>query len=132
MSDALTPEEERAIAQLSDAVASQLAEGKSRENIVKELLKQEWHEDAAVQFVDNIANAMHEYENSSEGRNEIAKRYARHMIYGVLWVVGGTVVTVATYGAASEGGKYVVAWGAIVYGAIDFFRGLWGWLKYKD
>ena len=26
--------------------------------------------------------------------------------------------------AATGGGKYVVAWGAIVFGAIQFFRGL--------
>ncbi len=46
------------------------------------------------------------------------------MIFGALWCVGGIVVTVATYRAASGGGAFVVAWGAILFGAIQFFRGL--------
>jgi hypothetical protein len=54
--------------------------------------------------------------------NEQAKK---NMIYGGLWAVGGTVVTVWTYASASDGGgHYVVAWGAIIFGAIQFFRGL--------
>jgi hypothetical protein len=50
-------------------------------------------------------------------------------------VAGGTVVTIATYSAAASsptGGRYIVAWGAIVFGIIDFFRGLFGWLENKD
>lgn len=54
------------------------------------------------------------------------------MLYGTLWAIGGTVVTAVTYSAASGGGVYVIAWGAIVFGIIDFFIGLFGWLKYKD
>lgn len=46
------------------------------------------------------------------------------MLQGALWCIGGTVVTVASYSAASSGGRYVVAWGAIVFGATPFFRGL--------
>ena len=48
------------------------------------------------------------------------------------WVVGGIVATVATYKAASEGGVYFIFWGAVIFGAIDFFRGLAGWLKYNN
>ena len=54
--------------------------------------------------------------------NEQAKK---NMIYGALWAVGGTVLTLWTYSSASSGGgRYVVAWGAIIFGAIQFFRGL--------
>jgi hypothetical protein len=45
-------------------------------------------------------------------------------LYGGLWCVGGIIVTAVTYSAASGGGSYVVAWGAILFGAIQFFRGL--------
>ncbi len=47
------------------------------------------------------------------------------MVFGALWCIGGIVVTVVTYSAAASGGTYVVAWGAIVFGAIQFFRGLY-------
>ena len=38
----------------------------------------------------------------------------------------GVVITALTYSAAvtAGGGRYVVAWGAVVFGAIQFFRGL--------
>lgn len=67
---------------------------------------------------------------SSESSNSelLAKQYAGKMVSGLLWAIGGTIVTVATYEAASEGGTYFIAWGAIVFGIIDFFRGLFGWM----
>lgn len=48
----------------------------------------------------------------------------RDLIVGGLWCLGGTVVTVATWSMASGGGSYVVAWGAILFGGIQFVRGL--------
>jgi hypothetical protein len=135
MSEELTKKEEEALQQLFQAVASELSEGKSKEKIVKELVKQDWPEDSAVQFVNNVEEEMNRYKESPEGRQILAQKYARHMGYGLLWAVGGTVVTAVTYSAAASspsGGTYVVAWGAILYGVIDFFRGLFGWLKYKN
>ena len=61
----------------------------------------------------------------------LAEKYKRHMIYGSLWFFGGGIVTLATYAASSGGGFFVVFWGAMLWGAIDFFRGLTGWWKYK-
>jgi hypothetical protein len=46
------------------------------------------------------------------------------MVYGALWCVGGIIITAVTYGAASGGGRYMVAFGPIIYGAIRFFRGV--------
>ena len=46
---------------------------------------------------------------------------------GGIFCVIGTVVTVASYAAASgssEGGSYVVAWGAILFGGIQALRGV--------
>ena len=50
----------------------------------------------------------------------------RNMVFGALWCIGGFVVTAVTYQAAANvgGGPYVIAWGAILFGAIQFFRGL--------
>jgi hypothetical protein len=52
----------------------------------------------------------------------------RNMVLGGIICAVGLIITVATYSAASEGGgSYVVAWGAIIFGAIRFFRGLAGY-----
>jgi hypothetical protein len=50
----------------------------------------------------------------------------RNMLVGGLWCVGGILVTGYTLAASSGpgGGTYVVAWGAILFGGIQFFRGL--------
>ena len=40
----------------------------------------------------------------------------KDMIYGALWCVGGTVLTMAHIG--------FIFWGAIVFGGIQFFRGV--------
>jgi len=45
----------------------------------------------------------------------------RNIVVGGLWCLGGIVVTAATY---SSGGRYVVAWGAILFGGIQLIRGL--------
>lgn len=49
---------------------------------------------------------------------------AKNMVIGGLWCLGGIIVTAATYSAAQGGGTYVVAWGAIAFGGIQFLRGL--------
>lgn len=44
---------------------------------------------------------------------------------GVLWALGGGLLSLWTYQAASTaGGTYVVFWGAMLYGAIRLLRGL--------
>jgi hypothetical protein len=48
----------------------------------------------------------------------------KHMMVGGLVCLVGTAATVMSYMAASSGGTYVVAWGAIVFGAIQFCYGL--------
>lgn len=50
---------------------------------------------------------------------------ARKMLYGALWCIGGIGITLWTYSEAKAGGGgvYLVAWGAILYGLILFFRG---------
>lgn len=51
-------------------------------------------------------------------------RAKRNMVVGGLWCGGGLAVTLYTYVAASGGGTYVVAWGAIIFGGWQFVKGL--------
>lgn len=53
----------------------------------------------------------------------------KDMAIGGLICLIGLVVTIGTYAAASSsptGGRYTVAWGAIVFGGFRFFKGLAG------
>lgn len=65
-----------------------------------------------------IANLQNQY------KQEKREAGNKNMLYGALWCVGGLLVTILTYSAASDGGTYVVAWGAVIFGAIQFFKGV--------
>ena len=71
-------------------------------------------EDADV-VINNLQNQYNKEKKEAGNKN---------MLYGALWCVGGILVTVLTYSAASNGGTYVVAWGAVIFGAIQFFKGV--------
>jgi len=57
------------------------------------------------------------------------EKYKKQMIRGLLWTVGGTVITCGTLAFASQlGGRYVLFYGAIIFGFIDLMIGIIGWL----
>lgn len=54
------------------------------------------------------------------------KRANKDILYGALWCIGGTLVTAFTYSAASNGGgKYVVTYGAIIFGMVQLVKGIY-------
>ncbi len=56
----------------------------------------------------------------------------KNLVRGLLWLVGGILVTAVTYSMAassSTGGTYFVAWGAIIFGGIQFVKGLISYLS---
>jgi hypothetical protein len=57
---------------------------------------------------------------------------AKNMLYGALWCGGGLVVTGISYSMAtsgSGGGTYFVTWGAVIFGAYQFVKGLVQYLR---
>jgi hypothetical protein len=60
------------------------------------------------------------------GAKKQAKRAeaSHNMVVGGIWAVVGLAVTAGTYFAAAPGGTYVVASGAVIFGALQFFKGV--------
>jgi len=113
-----------------EKVVKFLKEGKSRTEIVAELIKQNWTRKKANQFVSNIDNTLKR--QSPEYRKSVAKRYRTNMIVALIIGAVGTIVTIASYNMAlTSGGRYLICWGAIFFGIIYFFVGLIGWLRYR-
>jgi hypothetical protein len=58
------------------------------------------------------------------------------MVFGGIMFIVGLVITVGSYTAASDvsggGGRYVVAWGAMIFGGIRFAYGLFKLTSSKD
>lgn len=68
---------------------------------------------------------------SCHGRQTIAERYSRLILYGLLWISGGIIYSAVSYNAVvlnPAGGRYIVIWGGILFG----IYGLIGWLKYRN
>lgn len=114
-------EEQQATKVVKDMVAEKLAEGKNAKKIVEELVKGGWSQESATQFV---TTTEQQFKQSPEGRQILASKYKRRMLYGVLWLIGGAILTGVTQGN-------FIFFGAIIWGLIDFFRGFFGWLKYR-
>jgi len=88
---------------------------RTSEDVADMLVQKGMERNAAYNVVDSI------YEQINDAKRQRAKK---DMLYGGLWFFGGLIVTIVTYSSASGGGRYVVAWGAIIFGGIQFFRGL--------
>ncbi len=108
-------EQQDAVNQVYEYAANLLVKEKKRPNEVKGLLVEQGLDEQSA----------HNVVASLEGQIKEAKkeRGKKDMLYGALWAIGGTVVTVATYSAAEGGGTYVVAYGAIILGAVQFIKG---------
>lgn len=100
--------------------ADQIVNKKTDDELVKkELIAKGFQEEDADKIIYNI---HFQVESEIEERKHKAKN---NMIYGALWCIGGIIVTAISYSSVSSGGgQYVITWGAIVFGGIQFFMGL--------
>jgi hypothetical protein len=82
-------------------------EKKNSTEVKNSLVEKGFSEDGAFTIVKNLKDEA--IKAKREGAN-------KDMLYGALWCAGGTVATVANIG--------FIFWGAILFGGIQFFKGL--------
>lgn len=114
-----------AMQQLTEHVAQRIAQGAGDKKIIKELTSEGMSQQDAEDTVAHVRQAIADYKRTPEGKAAMRGKYIKHIIFGLLWFAGGTIVTVATY---SNGGTYIVAWGAIIIGALESLYGIGGLL----
>lgn len=95
--------------------ASLVREGKSKTQVRQDLVSRGLGEPNADLVTSKV------FELRARARREAG---GSAMLQGALWCVGGLTVTGITIAMASGGGIYVVAYGAIFFGAIQFLKGL--------
>jgi hypothetical protein len=69
--------------------------------------------DLETKYPTNVFNENRNEDNDLAIKREKAKN---DMIYGAIWCIGGILLTIADIG--------FIFWGAILFGGIQFFRGL--------
>jgi len=94
--------------------------GMTDNQVIHGLMDEGLDQDSAGIVVTNLA---------SERSRQQRKGYIKSMFFGAIWFVGGSAITLATYSAASSGGRYVVTWGAILFGGYQLLSGLIGYLS---
>ena len=107
-----------ALAKISDAHAA-LLDALGERPTVAGLVAEGLSVDAAEEVLDRCQALRSARQN----------KYALRMLFGGLLAGGGALVTLATYYSAQEGGgTYIIAWGAMIGGAVMFLYGLFGTL----
>ncbi len=44
--------------------------------------------------------------------------------WGLIWLLGGGIITLYTYESAANGGSYLIMWGAMIYGGYRLLIGV--------
>lgn len=102
------PETQQAVNQLYNYAADMLVnQEKSAYETKAALVEQGISMETATIVVENLESQI------DEARKDQAKK---DMLYGALWCIGGTALTLANVG--------FIFWGAILFGGIQFFKGL--------
>lgn len=95
--------------------------GISDEEITKGLLARGLDEEHAALIINTIESKT----------KEILAGHDSDVLRGLITCVIGIAITLWTYSAASNGSVYIIAWGAIVFGIIRFFKGVSSKSRYK-
>lgn len=90
-------------------------QGKSKDKIKTELNAMGLNQETASTVIENVFRVR------KKAHREAG---ARSIMVGAAWCIGGIAVTALTFQMASGGGTFIVAWGAILFGGIQFLRGL--------
>jgi dolichol kinase len=111
-----TKEEQESFHRIYDYAAQlMIEEQKSAYEVKKKLIQMGLDDEMA----DIIANKVNQKVSLA-----IKEKSDKDILHGALWCGGGLLITMLTYAAASNGGIYILAWGAILYGGIRLFKGI--------
>ena len=84
-----------------------LHENKMDVEVIDDLVRQGVDHDTAAAMVANLQNQIYHAKK---------ERARKDMLYGALWCIGGIIATAANIG--------FIFWGAILFGGIQFFKGV--------
>jgi hypothetical protein len=108
METPITQQQQEAVNQLYDFAADLMVnQNKSSEEVTNALIEKGLSQDAAFTIVNNLEDEI---------RKAKKERAGKDMLYGALWCIGGTIATISNIG--------FIFWGAILFGAIQFIKGL--------
>ncbi len=99
------------------AAAEQVHLGANPVRVQAQLARQGLDARQAATFVNDLE------QTKLRARRDIAQK---KMVVGALWFFSGIMATFVSYQSAwfLGGGVFIISWGTIIFGAVQFFRGL--------
>jgi hypothetical protein len=132
MQEELTPEEQFAAEDPETMVPRELSRGRSRDELVAELVRLDWSPAAAASFVDRVADDLRRFSESPESRQALLREACREMLAGCALTLLGVGVVVALFVLAwAEGIVVVVLSAGLAVGLAVFARGWARWRLYR-
>ena len=120
---ATAPSNEQMLYAQASAVR-RLQSKESPDYIITQLAAQSLDRATATALVNTLIVTRYQVERSAAKRT---------MIDGVLWALGGILVTIITLLIAQDrGGTYFIAWGPALFGGLQFFRSLSQYLRSRE
>ncbi len=110
---------------VSDWIAEQLRRGVPPQRLREELQKHGHSPETAAAMVNQVNQPPPTAEVPPGSLyDELRQAGQKNMAIGGVICAIGLVVTCGSLAASGMGGAVIIAWGAIVFGAIQFFRGM--------
>lgn len=110
------PTAEEVVLAVAGYAAERMKAGYANQAVVDDLVLNGVNRASAEKLVRDVSLMR------STARRKTHERGRSNMTKGALWFIGGSVITLITM---ADGGGYVLAYGAIVGGAIQFLVGWW-------
>ena len=118
--------------ELRRSIEAALLSDKSKLEIAAGLVQRGWTMESALRIIYEVKSSIAEHEPSPEERKRIKNTYAKHILFGLICVCVAGGATFWFYQTPSAF-NYFWAFGAVAgCGVLDFFYGLFGWIKNSD
>jgi hypothetical protein len=132
MDDELTPEQKFKAEHAEWMVPRALQRGKSREDIIAELIELDWTPEAAEALVARCASDLRRYHASPESRTQLLVEAKNQMALGVILAVlglfaAGAMVVFVLLGFT----HFIVVCALFLVGFMIFARGYYRWRLYR-
>lgn len=112
------PTEAELVAAVYELAERLVSEGGTPQEVMAGLQGEGVTEEVAEIVTTNVFIALKEAEDAAMDAAE------SEVSTGMFWCIGGAIVTGLTYAMAANGGTYVIAWGAILFGGIQMLQGI--------
>ena len=116
---------------LVEHVDQQLAQGKSQQELVNELIAQGVSQNEAIDRVvkaSRLRQAELSPPKEETTRKGKSSQGVKKMLIGIACLVGGGLITAASYASAEPGGTFSIFYGLIIYGIVYTIWGLIEWI----